>query len=295
MKCGLSALRMMKMMINFNIQLQEYIDAIDHELEIYLKPAYPQSIYETARYSVFSGGKHIRPVILLGVCDMLGGRRQDALPFACALEMIHTYSLIHDDLPALDNDDIRRGKPTNHKVYGEAMALLAGDALLNMAYQVMANFCARNSNNTHFLQSMATLANYAGIDGMIGGQVMDISLENAPATVDEIEYIYKNKTAALFKAAFVCGALAAGRDDDTVSVMEEVGYALGMAFQLKDDLLDLEDDQKLGKPTYASVIGLEAAAKIHDDFSATAINKLKTLENFDFMLALAENLLHRTR
>ena len=282
-------------MINFETQLQEYIDAIDHELEKYLIPAYPEAIYESVRYSTFSGGKRIRPVILLGVCDMLGGKLQDALPFACALEMIHTYSLIHDDLPALDNDDTRRGKPTNHKIFGEAMALLAGDALLNTAYQVMANFCTKNSNNTHFLQSMATLANYAGIDGMIGGQVMDITLENAPATVDEIEYIYKNKTAALFKAAFACGALAAGRDSGTANDMEEIGYALGMAFQLKDDLLDLEGDQELGKPTYASAIGLKAAAKMHNDFSAMAIDKLKTLENSDFMIALAENLLHRTR
>ena len=282
-------------MIDFDIKLQKYIDAIDHELEMHLKPAYPEAIYEAARYSVFSGGKRIRPVILLAVCDMFGGRRQDALPFACALEMLHTYSLIHDDLPALDNDDTRRGKPTNHVVFGEAMALLAGDALLNMAYQVMANFCTKNSNNTHFLKSMATLANYAGIDGMIGGQVMDISLENAAATVDEIEYIYANKTAALFKAAFACGALAAGRDSGTANDMEEIGYALGIAFQLKDDLLDLESDQMLGKPTYASVIGLDAAAKLHDDFSAMAISKLKMLKNSDFMVALAENLLQRTR
>ncbi|MDR2183307.1 MAG: polyprenyl synthetase family protein [Clostridiales bacterium] len=280
--------------MNFNTQLQEYIGLIDHELERHLQIAYPEVIYEAARYSLFSGGKRIRPVILLGVCDMLGGRRTDALPFACALEMIHTYSLIHDDLPALDNDDSRRGKPTCHVAFGEAMALLAGDALLNRAYEIMSNFCIVN-NNIHSLKCMAKIANYAGISGMIGGQVMDIRLENAPATAADIEYIYKNKTAKLFMAAFGCGALSAGRDNETVCLMENIGLDLGMAFQLKDDSLDSQGDQELGKPTYAAVLGIDAAKKIHDDLSAAAIGALKKLENSDFMLALTENLLHRTR
>jgi len=280
--------------MNFNSQLQEYIGYIDHKLDDYLKIAYPEVIYEAARYSVFSGGKRIRPVLLLGVCDMLGGRREDALPFACALEMIHTYSLIHDDLPALDDDALRRGKPTNHMVFGEAMALLAGDALLNRAYEVMSNFCI-TSNQTHFLKAMSKIANYAGITGMIGGQVMDICLENTPATVDEVEYIYKNKTAKLFMAAFGCGVLVAGQGDDTVSFMEKIGLDLGLSFQLKDDLLDLESDQELGKPTYAAVLGINTATKMHDDLSAAAIGALKGLENSDFMVALAQNLLHRTR
>ena len=280
--------------MNFNSQLQEYIGYIDHKLDDYLKIAYPEVIYEAARYSLFSGGKRIRPVILLGVCDMLGGRREDALPFACALEMIHTYSLIHDDLPALDDDALRRGKPTNHVVFGEAMALLAGDALLNRAYEVMSDFCIANSQ-AHFLKSMAKIANYAGITGMIGGQVMDICLENTPATVDEVKYIYKNKTAKLFMSAFGCGALLARKNDDTVSFMEKIGVDLGLSFQLKDDLLDLESDQELGKPTYAAVLGVDTATKTHDDLSVAAINALKGLENSDFMVALAQNLLHRTR
>jgi geranylgeranyl diphosphate synthase type II len=280
-------------MTNFNSQLQEYIRIIDHNLDAYLKIAYPEVIYEAARYSLFSGGKRIRPVTLLGTCHMLGGRLEDALPFACALEMIHTYSLIHDDLPALDDDDLRRGKPTNHMVFGEAMALLAGDALLNRAYEIMANFCVSN-NDIHFLKCMAKIANYAGIIGMIGGQVMDICLENAPAAVHEIEYIYKNKTAKLFMAAMGCGALAA-LDDDAVSDMEKIGMDLGLAFQLKDDLLDLAGDQELGKPTYAAVLGIDTAKKMHDDLSAAAIDALKRLKNSDFMVALAENLLNRTR
>ena len=280
--------------MTFNSQIQEYIGLIDLKLEEYLKIAYPEVIYEAARYSVFSGGKRIRPVILLGVCDMFGGRREDALPFACALEMIHTYSLIHDDLPVLDDDDMRRGKPANHVVFGEAMALLAGDALLNRAYEVMTNFCV-NNNSTHFLKCMSKIADYAGITGMIGGQVMDVCLENADASVDEIEYIYKNKTQKLFMAAFGCGALAAGQNDDIVSAVEKIGSDLGLAFQLKDDLLDLEDDQELGKPTFAAKLGIEAAGKMHDNISAAAIGALKKFENSSFMAALAENLLHRTR
>ena len=281
-------------MSSFNLECKEYIRIIDHKLDAYLQIVYPEVIYEAARYSLFPGGKRIRPIILLGACDMLGGRLDDALPFACALEMIHTYSLIHDDLPVVDDDDMRRGKPANHIVFGEAMALLAGDALLNRAYEVMTNYCISN-NDTHFLKCMAKIANYAGITGMIGGQVMDICLENAPATIHEIGYIYKNKTAKLFMAAMGCGALAARQNDDIANDMEKIGMDLGLAYQLKDDLLDLEGDQELGKPTYAAVLGIDAAKKMHDDLSASAINTLKRLKNSDFMVALAENLLHRTR
>ena len=281
--------------MNFNLQMQKYIEVIDLDLKKYLQTAYPEIIYKAVQYSAFSGGKRIRPVILLATCDMFGGKREDALPFACALEMIHTYSLIHDDLPALDDDSERRGKPTNHVVFGEGMALLAGDALLNLAYEAMSNFCVDSSDKPHFIKSMAKIANYAGITGMIGGQVMDVCLENSSATIDEIKYIYKNKTSKLFMAAFGCAALIAKQDDDTVNIMENIGFELGIAFQLKDDLLDLEGDQEIGKPTYAAAIGLEAATKMHDDLSASAIGKLKKLKNSEFMVALAENLLHRTR
>jgi len=284
------------MSFDFNSQLQEYIGLIDRRLEDYLQISYPEVIYESARYSIFSGGKRVRPAILLGVCDMLNGLRENALPFACALEMIHTYSLIHDDLPALDNDDFRRDKPTNHIVFGEDMALLAGDALLNRAYEVMSDFCINNNENSlHFLKSMSKIASYAGITGMIGGQVMDVRLENSPATADEVAYIYKNKTSKLFMAAFGCGALVAGCGDNTVSIMEKIGFDLGLAFQLKDDFLDLEGDQKLGKATYASVLGIDVAKKMHDDISVSAISSLLKFDNSAFMVSMAENLLHRTR
>ena len=291
-------------MMNFDAVLQGYIEAIDDRLERHLQIAYPEIIYKSAAYSLFSGGKRIRPVILLGVCDMFGGRQKDALTFACALEMIHTYSLIHDDLPALDNDNKRRGKPTNHVVFGEAMALLAGDALLNRAYEIMAKFCIVN-NNAHSLKAMAKIAEYAGIEGMIGGQVMDIRLENTVAVAAEMEYVYTNKTAKLFMAAFGCGALAARQDDETVSAMEQIGKQLGIAFQIKDDLLELKGDAAFGKSpgsdkknnksTYISTFGFETATQMYKKLSGTAIDRLKRLQNSEFLVTLAEKLVDRAR
>jgi len=290
--------------MEFDKVLQEYIDAIDNRLERHLLISYPEIIYKSASYSLFSGGKRIRPVILMGTCDMLGGRRANALPFACALEMIHTYSMIHDDLPSLDNDDMRRGKPTNHKVYGEAMALLAGDALLNRAYEVMARFCIANNDN-HFLKAMSKIAEYAGIEGMIGGQVMDIVLEGKVAVPAEMEFVYTNKTAKLFMAAFGCGALAAGKDDETVSKMEQIGKQLGIAFQIKDDLLDMSGSETFGKPvgsdkknkkcTYVSAFGIENATQKYHELSAGAIKELKKLNNSEFLTTLAERLVDRSR
>ena len=285
--------------MDFDAKMQEYIDAIDRDLEEFIQPDCPEILLEAVKYSLFTGGKRIRPVILLAVCDMFGGKRNDALPFACALEMIHTYSLIHDDLPALDNDDQRRGKPTNHKVYGEGMALLAGDALLNLAYEVMSNFCYTN-NKPHFLRAMVKMSLSAGMGGMIGGQVMDVRLEGAPATAADVGYIYKNKTAKLFEAAFDCGAWAAGWDFGAAYDMFLIGRAVGMAFQLQDDFLDLEADQKIGKPTFAAVLGIEAAKKLHDKYSTEALDGLKLLKSrdgfdSDFLVALVQSLIHRTR
>ena len=290
--------------MNFEAALQKKIDLINGGLDDYLPMVYPEIINEAARYSIFPGGKRLRPVILLATCKMLGGKTANALPFACALEMIHTYSLIHDDLPAMDNDDLRRGHPTNHMVFGEAMAILAGDALLNRAYEVMAQHCVANPN-IHFLKAMSKIADYAGIKGMIGGQVMDIRMENAAATAQELEYIYTNKTSGLLMAAFGGGALAAFADDDTVSTMEDIGKTLGMAFQIKDDLLDISGGETLGKPigsdqknqksTYISLYGVEKAEEMYHQLSASVIESLRRLENSAFLVALAENLIDRTR
>lgn len=237
--------------------MNKHIKDINAELEKSFKientdAIYPEVIYEAVRYSLFSGGKRVRPILLLTVCEELGGDTKNALPFAAAIEMIHTYSLIHDDLPAIDNDDTRRNKPTNHVMYGEDIAILAGDALLNRAYEIMSQFCLENMTQ-HNLKAMAKLAKYAGIQGMIGGQVMDITLEIPKASLNDVKYIYDNKTAGLFKATFGCGALAAMADDEKVHKMEHIGYMLGFAFQLKDDELDIKSDTQKGKPTFFSL------------------------------------------
>lgn len=293
-------------MRSFDELLQGKIDLINDGLEKYLEITYPEIIWEAARYSIFPGGKRLRPAILLGVCKMFGGKADRALPFACALEMIHTYSLIHDDLPAMDNDNMRRGQPTNHTVFGEAMAILAGDALLNRAFEIMANHCV-NDNNIYLLKAMGKIAKYAGIGGMIGGQVMDIRLEGAEAkaTACEVDYIYTNKTSKLFMAAFGAGALTAFTDDETVDIMESIGKDLGLAFQIKDDLLDISGGETFGKPlgsdqknnksTYVAVHGAEKADKVYRQLSASVIDRLEKLENSEFLVALAENLIDRTR
>ena len=290
--------------MSFEGKLQEKIDIIDRGLAGYLQTAYPEEIYEAMGYSIFSGGKRLRPVILLAACQMLGGKISNALPFACALEMIHTYSLIHDDLPGMDNDDMRRGRPTNHRVYGVGMAILAGDALLNRAYEVMTEHCV-NDNSLHNLKAMAVIAKCAGIDGMIGGQVMDISLEGGMANEQELDFVYTNKTAKLFMAAFAAGAYAAGAAEDVSLGLRDMGRKLGIAFQIKDDLLDITGGEAFGKPigsdarnkktTYITRLGVKGAEELFRGLSDQAIHPLKRLENSEFLVTLAEGLINRTK
>jgi len=235
-------------------------------------------------YSLFPGGKRLRPVILLATCEALGGRIEDALPFACALEMIHTYSLIHDDLPAMDDDDERRGKPSNHKVFGDAMAILAGDALLNRAFETMADLCDSPQN----INAMRVIISASGDNGMIAGQVQDILNENKKIDSSTLSNIYSKKTGKLFVAALKAGAWLGGADETYVAAIEQVGEKLGLAFQILDDILEVESttevlgkstdsDSRNKKNTYVSVHGLEAAKVDYQQISAealTALNKL---------------------
>ncbi|MCL2753462.1 MAG: polyprenyl synthetase family protein, partial [Defluviitaleaceae bacterium] len=222
--------------MGFGAELAEKIEIIDNEIKRYMDELNcPSHLKEAMEYSLFTGGKRLRPVILLAVCEMLGGENEAALPFAVAVEMIHTYSLIHDDLPAMDNDDMRRGKPTSHKAFGEGMAILAGDALLNLAYEIMTDFCLLHEE-TNMLEAMSKIARYAGAGGMIGGQAVDIDVPNP--TREQLAYIDANKTAKLFMAAFASGALCAFKGEDTVQQMENVGRNFGLAFQLLDDMAD---------------------------------------------------------
>ena len=213
---------------------------------------YGADVLEAARYSLLAGGKRLRPVLLLAACDAGGGDWQTAMPYAIALEMIHTYSLIHDDLPAMDNDDLRRGKPTNHKVFGEAMAILAGDGLLSLAFETMLNAAQTPAD----IAAMRRIALAAGTEGMVAGQCVDITCEtNHVGGANELAYIHRHKTADLFIGALTAGLLLSGAAEEQVNAGALYAEALGTAFQIRDDLLDVEGDaQALGKAT-----GMDAA------------------------------------
>ncbi|MCL2463408.1 MAG: polyprenyl synthetase family protein [Defluviitaleaceae bacterium] len=249
------------------------IEKINAALERFMPVSYPEVLWEAMRYSLFAGGKRLRPRILLAVCEELGGDADAAMPFACGLEMIHTYSLIHDDLPAMDDDDLRRGMPSCHVKYGEAQAILAGDGLLNRAFEVMAGACADLAGTPlcgNAAAAMRDIGAASGAFGMVGGQVVDIISENIAVDEHTLLYIHAHKTAALICAAFTAGARLAGAGGDVIESLRGAGMKLGLAFQIRDDILDMtETSEKLGKPagsdeksgknTYVSVFGMERA------------------------------------
>lgn len=291
--------------MDYKCKLNERIDLINKTLEKYLRPKYPQRLYEAMNYSIFAGGKRIRPVLLLSACEAAGGNIDEALPFACALEMIHTYSLIHDDLPAMDNDDFRRGKPTCHKQFDEALAILAGDGLLTYSFEVMLE--AICCNNTEFARAAKIIANYSGSEGMLVGQVVDVESEGKKIDDKTLMFIHDNKTGGLIKAALMSGAVIGGADDDTMRNFEKIGYNMGMAFQIKDDILDVTSTTEvLGKPvlsdiknekqTYVSLYGLDNAQQDCKTFSIGAVKMIKEMgENADFLAWYAESLMNRDK
>lgn len=232
----------------------------------------PHSLHSSMRYSVFAGGKRVRPILMLAACQAVGGDTERAIPAACAMEMIHTYSLIHDDLPAMDDDDFRRGNPTNHKVYGEAIAILAGDALLTEAFKLLSSPAfAADCEPAARIAVIHEIACCAGSHGMVGGQVVDMESEGkADMDLPTVQYIHTHKTGALIKASVVAGALLGGADPQKLAAITRYGEAAGLAFQIADDILDIEgtteeigkdagSDQARGKATYPAVMGLAAA------------------------------------
>jgi geranylgeranyl diphosphate synthase type II len=246
---------------------------VEESLDVLL-PAldrYPPTLMDAMRYSVFAGGKRLRPILLIAATEAVGGDATAVLPAASALECIHTYSMIHDDLPAMDDDAYRRGKLTNHKVYGEAMAILAGDALLTHAFEILSSPALTECFPAPLLlQVTYRLARAAGSFGMIGGQVVDILSEGQKVALDVLEYIHRHKTAALIEAAVVMGALLGGGTSAQVQALETYGHAVGWAFQITDDILDIEGDATLlgkevgrdaqhDKVTYPALLGLEAS------------------------------------
>lgn len=258
-------------------------------------PALPQqTVFDAIFYSLFAGGKRIRPVLTMACAEAVGGKAEDALPFGVALEMIHTYSLIHDDLPAMDNDDFRRGRPTNHKVYGEATAILAGDGLLNFAMEFALREGKEHPNLVPILENLFTAS---GIFGMIGGQMMDLESEGKTLTATEMETIHRLKTGALIKAACRIGALSGGGAVDTFDTFAE---AIGLAFQIKDDILDVTGSaEKLGKAvgsdaknqksTYVSLYGMSEAEKMLQRETERAIESVTS----PFLKEFARYLLER--
>lgn len=260
--------------MDLKVYLKEKIALVDAALEQYLprEEERPQSIHKAMRYSIFAGGKRVRPVLMLAACEAVGGQIDKAMPSACAMEMIHTYSLIHDDLPAMDDDDFRRGRPTNHKVFGEAIAILAGDGLLTEAFKLMSDpRFAVGIDPAARLGVIHEIATCAGTYGMVGGQVVDMESEGKPdMDLPTVQYIHTHKTGALIKASVVAGALLGGADDKQLAAILRYGEAAGLAFQIADDILDIEgtteeigkdagSDEARGKATYPAVMGLAAA------------------------------------
>jgi len=231
----------------------------------------PRGLLEAMRYSVMAGGKRLRPVLLLAACDLFSGPMEEAKVPAAAVEMIHTYSLIHDDLPGMDDDDYRRGRLTNHKVFGVGNAILAGDALLNGAFEVLfQNALAYPAHMEHHIRAAAAIAGRAGAGGMIGGQSVDLRSEHEEPSIGTLQYIHEHKTADLLTASLEAGAMIAGADEDGLAALRRFGLAAGTAFQIDDDILDIEGDAALlgkktgmdverGKMTWPALMGLEAA------------------------------------
>ena len=264
--------------------LEKSRDLVDRKLDELLpsEKSSPGTLHKAMRYSIFAGGKRLRPALVLAAAEAVGGTFEEALPTACAVEMIHTYSLIHDDLPAMDDDDLRRGRPTNHKVFGEAMAILAGDGLLTYAFEIL----TLNSKPGTAADLVRSVAKGVGTKGMVGGQVLDMEGEGQPPTLDSVRAIHAWKTAALIAACCEAGALASGAGQVEFEHLAQYGQNIGLAFQIVDDILDLTStpealgktpgkDAKSGKATYPAVLGVEKSKQEAGRLAAIAFDALK--------------------
>mgnify|MGYP001348870404 CR=1 FL=1 len=260
----------------------EYLALIDENLRnaIKSKTPYEQELSAAMEYSLFTGGKRLRPLMTIKAYEMYDDYIHKALPYAMAIEMIHTYSLIHDDLPAMDNDDFRRGKMTNHKVFGEAMAILAGDSLLNLAFETMLS-AAKESCDISSIKAMQEIAKASGCKGMIGGQAIDLRSDIGSMDEESLLYMYKGKTAALIQASILSGAIIGGASMEHIEKLRDFGLRLGLAYQIQDDLLDDEKDESIKKCTYLSFYSKEEAEKKVKDLSDRAVSILDSLEDID--------------
>ena len=296
----------------FMEELQQKVEHINNVLEKFLPVEEGQQriIFEAMNYSVRAGGKRLRPILMEETYHIFGGSSAVIEPFMAAIEMIHTYSLVHDDLPAMDNDEYRRGKKTTHAVYGEAMGILAGDALLNLAYETAAKAFDMEVADTRVARAFAVLAKKAGVYGMVGGQVVDVESEKSDdcsITREKLDFIYRLKTGALIESSMMIGAILAGASSDEVSRVEQIAAKLGLAFQIQDDVLDVTStlevlgkpvgsDEKNNKATYVTFEGLDKAVSDVERISKEAEEQLDDLGYDDaFLKELFEYLIHREK
>lgn len=293
--------------MEFKQSLKEKSNYIERMLIEYMpkEEGYQSTIMEAMNYSLKAGGKRLRPILTLEACKIVGGDEKDAIPFAMAVEMIHTYSLIHDDLPALDNDDLRRGKLTNHKVFGESMAILAGDALLNYAFEIMLSNSINKENPQKYLRAINEVAKSTGIYGMIGGQVVDIQSENKVISKDKLDFIHLNKTAAIIIGCMRAGAIIGNACEEDLEKITKYSKNIGLSFQIVDDILDIVgDENKLGKKvgsdienhksTYPSLLGLEKSKEIANELIKESKHNIKDFKSdSSFLEGLANYIIDR--
>ncbi|MFQ5561622.1 MAG: polyprenyl synthetase family protein [Nitrospinota bacterium] len=268
---------------------------------------YPEKIYESMRYSLLAGGKRLRPVLVIAAAEAVGGSRERVLPFACAIEMIHTYTLIHDDLPALDNDDLRRGKPTNHVQFGEAVAILAGDALLTLAFELMSDpALAEESGPRNILQACNEVAKQVGAKGTIGGQALDIFSEGKEPDFPVLEYIHTHKTGKMILASVRAGAILSGASEEETLALSRYGEHIGLAFQIVDDILDVEGQSEVigkrvgsdinrQKMTYPALLGIAESCKTASGLIDNSIKALEPLgTRAEILIDIAEYIIARS-
>ena len=294
----------------FKQEQEKNISYIEDVLKNYLpkNPSFQKTIYDAMEYSVMAGGKRLRPMMMYQAYKMFGGEDKELIePFMAAIEMIHTYSLVHDDLPAMDNDTYRRGRKTTHVVYGEDMGILAGDALLNFAYETAIKGASAAKAAKNAINALAILSKKAGIMGMVGGQVVDVELTGKKLDEERLDFIFKLKTGALLEASLMVGAVLAGADEKYIELMEQAGLNIGMAFQIQDDILDVtstteelgktvHSDEKNDKTTYVSLYGLEKSHEDVEKYSKKALSIMEELpyEN-QFLYTLIEKLINRRK
>lgn len=295
--------------MNFQNEIKVRTEETEEIIRSYLpeEDGFARTMAHAMNYSMLAGGKRLRPMLMRETYRLFGGNEKVIEPFMAGIEMIHTHSLIHDDLPALDNDDYRRGKLTTHKVFGEALGVLSGVSLLNYAYETMLRAFSLSQETDRVIQALTVMAEKTGIHGMLGGQSVDV--ENDGKLIDKrmLDYIYENKTSALIEASMMTGAILAGADSRETSLIEKAAKNIGLAFQIQDDILDVTGtDQELGKPvhsdeknhkvTYVTLLGIKKASEKAEELTREAINQLKSLDkNNEFLFMMVEKLINRRK